>query len=195
MKINTKFIVGFHVYKHNLKDEYNEIKKLSDELGFTFEPDIAMLMPIEKTLSLLSDKETKEKWELPNVEDQDYKLINNLLSKPLNEYKKWKKSTDKKDEYCKRITNKLAIRVDGTVPICCGVYSDKYIVDENFLNSSHLELQKKRGKYELCNDCMRYGTHSNWKNSKRTFINKIILKETFLGSIFRSFFFKRLDRL
>jgi MoaA/NifB/PqqE/SkfB family radical SAM enzyme len=195
LKIDTKFIVGYHVYKHNLKNEYDEMKKLSDELGFIFEPDIAMLMPIEKTLSLISNEKTKKKWDLPDIDEKDENLIKNLLSKPKQEYQKWKNLTNKKDNSCKRITNKLAIRVDGTVPICCGVYSDKYIVDDNFLNTPHEELQKKRNNYDFCADCIDHGTHSNWKNSKRTFINKMILKNNFVGGMVRKFLHKEIDKL
>ena len=142
LKIDTKFIVGFHVYKHNLKNEYDEMKNLSDELGFIFEPDIAMLMPIEKTLSLISSEKIKKKWDLPDVDEKDKSLIKNLLTKPKEEYQKWKTTKNQKDNSCNRITNKLAIRVDGTVPICCGVYSDKYVVDESFLNTPMKNYKK-----------------------------------------------------
>ena len=53
-------------------------------------------MPIEKTLSLISSEKIKKKWDLPDVDEKDKSLIKNLLTKPKEEYQKWKTTKIKK---------------------------------------------------------------------------------------------------
>ena len=186
LKIKTKFIVGYHVYKHNLLKDYDEMQKLCKELDFEFEPDIAQLMPIEKMFSLVLNKDENFNFKFPKITDQDKKLIKLLLSDPVEEHKKWmKKSIGEKDQICFRKDNKLPIRVDGSIPICCGVYGDDYIVENNFLEASHKKIQEKRDKYDLCGTCIKNGIHNNYKLSKRTMINKLILKDNALGKLMR----------
>ena len=96
-----------------------------------------------------------------------------------------KKSIGEKDQICFRKDNKLPIRVDGSIPICCGVYGDDYIVENNFLEASHKKIQEKRDKYDLCGTCIKNGIHNNYKLSKRTMINKLILKDNALGKLMR----------
>ena len=43
-----------------------------------------------------------------------------------------------------RKDNKLPIRVDGSIPICCGVYGDDYIVENNFLEASQQKNTRKK---------------------------------------------------
>lgn len=193
LMVSTEIIVGFHVYKNNLKD-FDMMKDLCKELKFTFEPDPAQLMPIEKVMSLLSmqDKsiEKEVNFDLPPITEKDDKLINLLITNPISEFKKWKEQekTSDKNDLCFRKENKLAIRVDGTVPICCGVYGDEFLVADNFLEISHNEIKKRRDAYQLCKVCMKNGVHSNWKLSKKTFINKILIKDNILGKVFRKIF-------
>lgn len=184
----TKVIVGYHLYRHNLMEDFKKMQNLSNELDFIFEPDIAHFMPIEKILSLVKNEcGAKVDLDLPEITDEDKKLINYLLSNPKKEYMKWIKNP-KKDKTCTRLEYKTAIRVDGSVPICCGVYSDKYIVSKSFLELSFEEIKQKRMNYDLCGTCVSNGVHTNWKSSKSDFLNKYIANKGVIGKLVRAFY-------
>lgn len=185
---STKVIVGYHLYKHNLADDFEKMKNFSEKLDFIFEPDIAHFMPIEKILSLVKNEcGAKIDLELPKITNDDKELINNLLSDPKKEYLKWIKSPHK-NKMCTRLEYKTAIRVDGSVPICCGVYSDKYIVSKNFLDLTFDEIKSRRIKYDLCKTCTQNGIHINWKSSKSDFLNKYISNNSFIGKLVRAYY-------
>lgn len=186
----TKIIVGYHLYRHNLLEDFNEMKKLTEELGFIFEPDIAHFMPIEKILSLLKNEcEADVQIDVPEITEDDKQLIKILLTNPKKQYLKWKKNNQ--NSPCTRLEYKTAIRVDGSIPICCGVYSDKYIVAKNFLDLTFNEIKKRRDNYDLCTTCMKNGAHVNWKNSKFDFLNRYIPNKNIIGKFLRYYFSKQ----
>jgi MoaA/NifB/PqqE/SkfB family radical SAM enzyme len=191
---STKVTIGYHLYKHNLGIDFTKMQDLAKTLNFIFEPDVAHFMPIEKALSLISENNSEIKnriaIDLPKITEEDNKIIKFLLTDPKKEYLKWVKSSNK-NRICRRQSFKTAIRVDGSVPICCGVYGDEHLVTNSFLENSHQEIQKKRVDYKLCDICIDTGTHVNWKNSKNSFLNKQLVKNNIFGKITRFFISKK----
>jgi MoaA/NifB/PqqE/SkfB family radical SAM enzyme len=189
----TKVIIGYHLYKHNLDIDFKKMQETAKNLNFIFEPDVAHFMPIEKALSLISEENPQIKnqkiIDLPKITEEDNTIIKLLLTNPKREYQKWIKS-NKKNKICKRQIFKTAIRVDGSVPICCGVYGDEHLVANNFLENTHQEIQKKRFDYKLCAICIDSGTHVNWKNDKNSFLNRQVLKNNIFGKLTRFFISK-----
>ena len=75
------------------------MKNFSEKLDFIFEPDITF-MPIEKILSLVKNEcGAKIDLELPEITNDDKKLINNLLSDPKRVSEMDKESIQKQDVY------------------------------------------------------------------------------------------------
>tara|TARA_A100001011_G_scaffold385455_1_gene459484 strand:- start:971 stop:2050 length:1080 start_codon:yes stop_codon:yes gene_type:complete len=189
---DTKFIMNFHVYKHNVGRDYSKMENLCKEIGFEFRPYAAMFMPIEKVLSLIDLKKKKISddisFKLPKITDEDLNLISLLLTDPVKEYEKWDNSDQnkiKENQVCTRKENKIAIRKDGSVPICCGVYGGEFKVIDNFLDKSHEEIQSLRGNYSLCKVCMENGAHLNWKSDQKSIFNKSISGKSMLSKILR----------
>ena len=189
---STKFIMNFHVYKHNVGKDFSMMEKLCKEIGFEFRPYPAMLMPIEKILSLINLKKKKisdqVSFKLPQITDNDLNLISLLLTDPVREYDNWDKNNQseiKENQICTRKENKIAIRKDGSVPICCGVYGGEFKVINNFLDNSHEEIQTLRGNYSLCKVCMENGAHVNWKSDQKGIINKAVTGKGLLSKILR----------
>lgn len=191
-KSSTKIFIGFHVYKHNAKKDFQKYLDLCKELSFIFEPIVAQLMPIEKNLSLIENKygniKDKISFKLPSITEQDKNLIDLLIFDPLKEHENWKKSkNNQKDFACKKKDKKLAIRTDGSVPICCGVYGDEFVVVKDFLSTSFDEIQKIRNSYDLCNTCINNGLHNGWQKLKNSFFSRYLTSNTVTGKFLRHF--------
>lgn len=188
----TKFIMNFHVYKHNVGKDYSKLENLCKEMNIEFRPIAAMFMPIEKILSLIDLKKknisNEISFKLPEITDADLNLISLLLTDPVREYEKWYKNdlnNIKENQICTRKENKIAIRKDGSVPICCGVYGGEFKVVNNFLDKSHKEIQSLRGNYSLCKVCMENGAHVNWKSDQKSIFNKSIAGNSIMSKILR----------
>lgn len=193
----TEFHVCYHVYKHNFADEFEEMKKLSEELNFKFIPILAKLMPIEKNLAyILSKNGEKSKFNDKKnfINDQDKKLIDLLFVDPYEEYKQWKKiSKSKKDSltnYCTKREYKTPIRVDGSVGLCCAVYNTNLKVVDNFLDLSHNQIHELRKKNDYCGTCMKHGLHDNWKMKQSQLFYKNLLGSNFTSKIQRKIYKK-----
>lgn len=145
----TLIEISFHIYKHNAQDDFLKMKKLSENLGFWFNPTWAGFSPMEKLLSYYEDKA------LLTQEDQN--LIDLLLISP-EEHKEI--ALKYKSEECILRSEQLVINADGSVPVCCTVYDKKYTISPNFLEESLLEIQNKRNKAEICKKCTSYGINT-----------------------------------
>ncbi len=189
-KVKTDVFVGFHLYKHNAKKDFDKMADLCNELGFIFEPIVAQLMPIEKMFSIVDRKynniQKEVNFNLPPINKQDEDLIKNLIYHPLKEYESWMKSSEKNTN-CKKKDNKIAIRTDGSVPICCGVYGDEFIVEKNFLDKSFDQIQSLRKNYDLCGTCIKNGLHSSWQKQKNSLVSRNLTKTNKIGKVLRSF--------
>ena len=200
--VNTKFIMNYHLYKHNLGEDYTMLENLCKELDFEFRPYPALFMPIEKVLSLISENKKilieELNINLPKITEDDYNLISLLLTNPVEEFNKWEKKKmgeKKENKFCARKENKIPIRMDGSVPICCGVYGGEFKVVENFLDKSHAEIQSLRGKYNLCKICVENGAHLNWKSDQKSLLHRNLHKNTVFSKVLRSLYDKKYKSL
>ena len=196
-KSNTEFHVCYHVYKHNFSEDFENMKKLSEELNFKFIPILAKLMPIEKNLAYIMDKKVggnKSISQKNPINEEDKKLIDLLFVDPYEEYKSWKKQTASKrnnlTSYCTKREYKTPIRVDGSVGLCCAVYNTKLKVVNNFLDLPHNEIHELRKNNDYCGTCMEHGLHDNWKMKQSQFFYKNLLGNNFISKIQRKIFKK-----
>ncbi len=144
-KSETLIQVGYHLYKHNVKeDSILLIKLLCHELDFLLFPQIAMLFPLEKTVDAASGTITQGDKEIHDL----------LLITP----QKWKTDLAPLRTFypdCKLRRTETAINADGTVSLCCGVYDQKNNIAENFLDISHEELQARKYSHPFCQACQK----------------------------------------
>jgi pyruvate-formate lyase-activating enzyme len=180
---NFQVIVSYHQYKENGGAEEEGMRALSEELGFDFVPTEAYLYPLEKRIAFIQATEAKDgkapdpnDWLPPDTKlsTEDFSFSEWLLKPPhrqnqvlqVNEIDVsdglLEKIRQEGPRYgqnfaCYRITDKLSIRLDGSVGICCASFSPKIEVAKSFLDTPHAELQKLRLWHPFCGTCMRFG--------------------------------------
>jgi hypothetical protein len=135
--------VGYHVYRTNFPDDFLEIRRLCDELGFIFAPVIATLMPVEKAVKAVEG--ALDAADQPVVE----KMVLSL--------KEWSENlAPYRDNYrdCQYRSIRTTINYDGSVALCCATYEQDKIIARNFLDVGHDELQRRKYAHSFCATCM-----------------------------------------
>jgi pyruvate-formate lyase-activating enzyme len=166
--VGTRFVIGFHAYHHNLARDLPAMRALSQEVGFIIEPVVAQLFPIEKRLAYLRQRVALEgdvaRWVAGiDVTAADEALVDLLLVKPeqsdawFRGLPAWRKRPLMQD--CERRTDKMSIRVDGSLALCCVTYDPRFTVGSSFLDATHDEIQRRRYADEFCGVCMENGLH------------------------------------
>lgn len=160
----TRVVVGFHVYRHNIREDLPAMRDLAMELGFEIEPVVAQFFPIEKNVSYLERLEGKSAT-LPQVKitRADEAVIDLLLVRPEETYERWRSLPGIKRWWlsrdCGRIARKTSVRIDGTLALCCVTYDADLKVDGHFLDTSHRQIQERRRAHPFCATCIAYGLH------------------------------------
>lgn len=137
----TVVVVGYITYKHNCTDELALMAALCNELDFKFSKDTAILMPLEKLLSAIENDAVPEALEA--ILPISPRLMADL-SKP---------SRDQHPD-CALRRSRMVINADGSVPLCCAVWSHEYDVAANYLDTSEADIQQARYRHSLCKRCM-----------------------------------------
>lgn len=160
----TKVVVGFHVYRHNVMEDLPAMRAFARELGFTIEPVVAQIFPLEKQLAYY-EREDGQPATLPHVtiEPRDEALMDILLVRPeetlawwwgLPKMQRWWMSRD-----CERISKKTSVRIDGSVALCCATYDSTLAIEGSYLDLTHSEIQRRRREHPFCGPCIRHGLH------------------------------------
>jgi len=137
----------YHKYKHNVKEDYDRMQQLCEELNFQFASVYAYLSPVEKVIDYVEGK----------LLDHDKKFTD-MLSVNIGDALKISQS--KKSSCCPLLNNQIVINWDTSVSLCCASFDpDKTIVHNNFLSTTTEEIKKAKIKNALCNKCMKYGVH------------------------------------
>jgi hypothetical protein len=161
----TRVVIGFHVYRHNFRNDLPAMRRLAKELGFEIDPIPAHLFPSEKRLVFRqrSRGETPLQGRAFEVTEQDEKLVDLLLVRP-EEIDAWFRGRSRLRNWidnrnCQRIEQKTSIRVDGSVPLCCVTYDPQFTAAPSFLDLPHEQIQRRRRQHPFCRTCMKYGLH------------------------------------
>jgi len=143
--------VNYHMYKSNL-DDYEDMNRLCQELGFLFDPIVAFFMPVEKLLDYvegISNEETKS-------------TISNLLL-PIEDVLKIAHNVQR--DQCNLYSKQIIINWDSSVSICCVTFDpDKSIVHPNFLEATPDGIIAAKAGNTICNGCMKHGLHEYYWN-------------------------------
>jgi len=146
-KLDTHVRFYYHMYKHNLNEEYNFCKKLADDLGFWWYPIIAQLFPQHIYHHVVNNKP------LP----PQYHEAKDLVIYDYEDH--IKTSFDKRKSFCPVYKAFPTIRYNGSV-VHCSLMTDP-TVSKNFLDEDFENLKEKRRKQgeDTCVSCMSYGMH------------------------------------
>lgn len=145
----TEIWIGHHLYKNTI-DEMDQIKALTNRYGFGYRPSNAIMAPIEKSYSLLSNINAG----MSGIEKE---LI--FHPKTIAENLKQKRSGSMD---CELRFNMTAINYDGSVSLCCGTtqsLSNEVGVKTYFLEKSKAELEALKYNHHFCNLCMSNNLH------------------------------------
>jgi len=141
---DMQVLLNYHLYKHNIGDDYQKMKALCDRLDFIFRPSPAYLYPLENVRDYIDGKPLS-----PEAEK-----TTELLLMGLNEG--LEKARQRKDNRCPE-ERCLPITWDSKVRFC-GVYYAPYICDD-FLATPIEDIMKTRTSSTFCQECKKRGLH------------------------------------
>jgi hypothetical protein len=137
--------LALHLYRHN-QAARERLAALASELGFDFVASPAVLMPIEKNLQLAQG----------SADALTRQIADDLLMHPawLSQLNRQRRS-GRFD--CEARFNMTAINFDGSVALCCCTYSPQLNIHQDFLQSSHEQLEALKYAHPFCETCTRGG--------------------------------------
>lgn len=139
-----QIILNYHLYKHNIGEDYEKMMALCKKLGLIFRPSPAYLYPLDNVRDYMDGKPLSE--EASKTLDLLLMGLDEGLEKALK-----RKGNRCPEERC------LPIMWDRSVRFC-GVYYKPYIADD-FLKTPLEEIMKKRVTSEFCKECIERGLH------------------------------------
>lgn len=150
VRSGTYVKVIFHRYVNNAEDEMR-MKEFAEDLGFRFEPNWAILMPLEKSMALVDPAPTGVR-----ITDEDRSLVERLAVDVRAAYDLGKK--DRKMP-CPLRDGEFTLDCAGNVLLCCGVYDTTKYSLGNFLTEPLADLHAKKYKSAMCGKCISLGGH------------------------------------
>ncbi|PIQ25963.1 hypothetical protein COW36_02860 [bacterium (Candidatus Blackallbacteria) CG17_big_fil_post_rev_8_21_14_2_50_48_46] len=136
--------LSYHLYKHNLDDDYKKMEALCEKLNLIFRPSPAYLYPMDTVRDFVDGNP---------ISAQATRTLP-LLMMDLNEgiaKARERKHLPCPEERC------LPIDWDGRVR-ACGVYFRPYVVNQ-FLETPLAEIVGSEKKKQLCAECIGRGIH------------------------------------
>ncbi len=136
--------VNYHLYKHNIGEDYRRMKALCEELALIFRPSPAYLYPVDTVLDFIEGKE---------LSPEARKTIPMLLM-DLNEgivSAKERAYLPCPEDRCFPINWDCSVRA-------CGVYFRPFIAAD-FLNTPITEILKRKQRSKLCVQCKKHSLH------------------------------------
>jgi hypothetical protein len=141
---DMQITVNYHLYKHNLGEDYRRMEALCEELSLIFRPSPAYLYPADIIMEYVDGKEISE-----NARRTIPMLMMSLeegLSKA-----RAHAGLPCPEERCFPINWDCAVRA-------CGVFFRPFI-SENFLTEPLGDILERKRKSRLCVECRKHGIH------------------------------------
>ena len=142
---DTVVRVHYHMYKHNMDEDYSQVEQMATELGFLFVPILAQIFPDYVLRNALYGEPIPEKM----------LCASEYLYYPIEDQLEYAKSN--KDKYCFMVKAFPVVRWDASVIHCCNLSFPT--VNKNYLGTSLEELLKERQDNNFCSECMAHGIH------------------------------------
>ncbi len=141
---DMQIILNYHLYKHNLDRDYEQMKNLCHEFDIIFRPSPAYLYPLENVWDYIDGKP---------LSPQSLQTLDLLLMQ-LDEG--IAKAIDRRENRCPE-ERCLPITWDQKVRFC-GVYYKPFICD-NFLDIPIEKILERRNTSNFCKECKSRGLH------------------------------------
>lgn len=136
--------VNYHLYRHNLGEEYQKMSNLCTDLGFIFRPNCAYLYPLDKVMDYCEGRELGP--EAQKTLDMILLGIDEGLTRAHNQA-----NLPCAEERCFPISWNLNVR-------SCGAYFWPTVA-ENYLTEPLSSIIKRRMKSGICTRCKRQALH------------------------------------
>lgn len=136
--------VNYHLYKHNIGEEYDKMRELCETLGFAFRPNYAYLYSLDNILAYCEGRDLTP--EAKQTLDMLLLSLDDGIAKA-----ELQKHLPCAEERCFPINWNLNVRY-------CGAYFEPVLVD-NFLEMPLAEIVRKRNGSPLCAKCKSYALH------------------------------------
>lgn len=162
----TEIVVGFHRYLGNHEEE-RLMEEYSDSLGFTFDPQWAFLMPLEKVLGFCDAEGGTP------LSEEDGQLIERLAL-PLAEAVRISQASPQ--QACLVRDRIMSITVDGNVTLCCNVFDQSKYSLCSYLDHTLDEIQAMKHRHWQCQPCMEHGLHKLYEYTDAEALDHLALK-------------------
>ncbi len=144
-KSDTAVRIPYHMYKHNLKKDYDYVEALVQELGFYFFPILANIFPGKVYDYVINNQP------LP----MGMQKANEMLIIPMEEQLEY--AYEHRELFCPVMKAFPSVRSDKSVLHCCNMV--KPIVHNDYLEVSLEQLMQLRKDADTCGKCMEKGLH------------------------------------
>ncbi len=141
---DMQIVLNYHLYKHNIGDDYRNMEELCRRLGFIFRPSPAYLYPLDNVRDYVDGKPLSK--EAGRTIELLLMGLDEGIAKSL-----LRKRNRCPEERCLPITWDRKVRF-------CGVYYRPYITDD-FLSTPLEEILQKRIASDFCRECRERGLH------------------------------------
>jgi len=136
--------VNYHLYKHNIGDDYRRMEDLCKELALIFRPSPAYLYPADSVMDYVDGKE------LSAEARKTLSLLLMTLDEGIGKARE-RGSVPCPEERCFPINWDCSVRT-------CGIYYHPFIAD-NFLDTPLTEIIERKKKSALCIECRKRAIH------------------------------------
>ena len=140
---STRVWVGHHVYRHN-RHELEDMANLCAELGFAHHPVPAFFQPLEALVQIAEGTYSGN----PVLED--------LIEHPKHYIERFRQVRDDRFD-CELRFNQTIINHDGSVALCCSVYTRPNQLDIQFLDYPREAIEARKYGHSFCSTCYRHG--------------------------------------
>lgn len=137
--------ITYHLYKHNLEADYDEVSSLARELGFQLMPVLAHIFPEQVLRHVVHGEPLPEQMQ----------RVDELLCFSMREQLEYARQN--KHRICTALKAFPTVRWDTSVVQCCNMMEPR--VAPSFLATPLSELLARRDANGFCGTCMDYGMH------------------------------------
>lgn len=162
--VETVVRISYHMYRHNLGEDYDEVRELAQTLRFQFLPVLAQIFP-ERVLRHVVYGEP-----IP----AEMQRASEMLCYPIDEQLAYARTN--KDRICFMMKVFPTVRWNTSVAHCSNLMDP--VISPNYLETPMDELLARRDGNGFCTTCMDHGMHRYFdvaaavqeENGKRTVV-------------------------
>jgi hypothetical protein len=136
--------VNYHLYKHNIGEDYRRMESLCKDLSLIFRPSPAYLYPVDAVMDFIEGK---------SLSPEAQQTLPMLLTSLDEGFAKARERAylPCPEERCFPINWDCSVRT-------CGVFYRPFIA-ENYLNTPLSEILERKKKGNLCVQCRKHNLH------------------------------------